>query len=299
MEIAWFFFAIAATIIWSVSAVILKFVRVNYIKSTIGYLIITAPVTLFSLALLFFGKFNLPSLKMILLILVSAGLGIMTFWFYLESIHKEEVSRVTTFFGLSPLIVLILSTIFLKEVLTLKDYLAFPLIITGSMLISIKKVDERFALSTGMIMALFSIIFLGIQNIILKIISEVDFVSMMLVREALFLGIFSSLFIFSRSIRKKTKEDLKQLNVKKMVLIYASECAGIIGMVFSYIAIQKGPVSLVSLIEGTESLFVIVFVVLISVFLPKILKEEITKKTITLKIISALLMIGGLYLITI
>jgi len=299
MALDWFVFAIASTLIWSIAAIIVKFARVKYIKSPVGYLIITAPVALFSLVFLIFGKIHIPSAKMILYILITSIAGLTGYWLYLVALHKEEISKVITLFGTTPIVTLILATIFLKEVLTIKYYLAFPLIVIGSMLISVKKTEERFKVSSGLLLIFISVVFYSIQKLFFKLLAEVDFVSVIIIREFSFLIILPILFIFSREVRKKTKEDLNQINKRKLALIYAGEIMGMTGVALSYLAIQRGPVSLVSLIQGTEGLFVIILAALISIFIPKILKEEITKKTISLKIISALLILVGLYLIVI
>lgn len=299
MEITWFLFAIISTLMWSIGAILLKFVRIKYIKSSIGYLVIITPVALLSLVLLLFGELQIPSLKMAVYIFITSITALTGYWLYLIAIHKEEISRVATLFGIGPLMMVILATIFLKEVLTIKDYLAFPLIIIGSMLITVKKTEKRFKFSSGFILVFISMLFFSIQGLFFKLAAEIDFVSMMVLRQLGFVVIVLLLFILSKEIRKKTREDLEQLNKKKLFLIYAVECIGMIGLAFSYLAIQRGPVSLVALTQGTQALFVIILVTLISIFMPKILKEVIDKKTITIKVISALLMLSGLYLIII
>lgn len=299
MEISWFLLAFIATLLWAIVSITIKFVRVNYIKSPIGYLMITTPTTLFSLVFLLFDKFQMPSLKMIIFILISSISGLVGYWFYLVAIHKEEISRVTTLFGLTPLATLILATLFLNEKLTINEYLAFPLIMIGSMLISLKKEKKKFKLSFGFTLIFISIFLFSIQTTLLKLVEQLNFVTLMIIREFSFIALLVPLYLLSKKIREKTKDDLNQLNKKKLSLIYVAECTGLIGLVFCYSAIQKGPVSLVSLINGTEGLFVIVLAALMSIFIPKILKEEINKKVISLKIISAVLMIIGLYLITI
>lgn len=299
MEMTWFFFAIVSTLFWSAGAVLLKFVRIRYIKSTTGYLVIIAPVALLSLVLLLFGKLQIPSTKILIYILIISTVGFIGYWLYLTALHKEEVSRIITFVGLGPLMVLILSTIFLQETLTMNDYLAFPLIIIGSMLISIKREKKRFKFSSGFILVFAAMFFFSLRNLFMKLAAEVDFISMIILSQPVFLAIITFLFIFSKNVRKKTREDLKQLNKKKLFVMYAAEGMGLAGLVFAYLAIQRGPVSLVALTHGTQSLFVIILATLISVFLPNILKEEINKKTISLKIISSLLMLTGLYLIVI
>ena len=65
-----------------------------------------------------------------------------------------------------------------------------------------------------------------------------------------------------------------------------------------YLAIQKGPISLVSVVEGSETIFIFILTLIISVFIPKMFKEEIDKKTIIIKIASIMLTLTGLYLIS-
>jgi len=299
MALDWFFFALTAVFLWSIAAIILKFVRVKYVKSVIGYLVITSPMSLLGLLLLFFGRVQIPSTKYIIYIILTAIIGLTAYGLYIAAIHKEEISRVITLYNAIPLVTLILATLFLKEVLSLKDYLAFPLVIVGSVLISVKREQKKLILSKGIILVLISIFLFSVQAIILKLASDVDYVSLMILRWLIMLFFIMILFLSSQNIRAKVKTTLEQLNKKKLGLIYAAESLGIIGFVFSYLAIQRGPVSLVSLTQGAESLFVILLTVLISIFMPHILKEEISKKTISLKIISALLIIAGLYLIAI
>jgi uncharacterized membrane protein len=172
MEMSWFLFAILSTLMWSIGAILLKFVRVKYIKSQIGYLVIITPVALLSLLFLLFGELQIPSLKMICYIFITAVTALVGYWLYLTALHKEEVSRVITLFGMGPLIMLILAIIFLKEVLTIKDYLAFPLIIIGSMLISVKRVEKRFRFSSGFILVFVCMFFFSIHNLFLKLAQE-------------------------------------------------------------------------------------------------------------------------------
>jgi len=284
--------------VWSVGAIILKFVRVKFIKSPIGYMIIAAPATLFSLAFLFFGKFQFPSIKMMIYIFIAMIAALIGYWVYLKAIHEEEISRIVILQGLGPLVMLILASIFIREVLTIKDYLAFPLIIVGSILISFKKTKKRFSLSHGLKLILLSIFLFSVHSLLLKIVAEVDFTSMMILRQFFYLFMVILIVIFSKQARNKAIDDLKQLDKKKISLIYVAEILGMGGMAFFYLAIQRGPVSLVSLVGGTQCLFVLVFVTLISIFFPKILKEEVNKKTIIIKIISIILMLIGLYLIS-
>jgi len=298
MEMNWFFLALAATLLWTCGAIINKFLRVKHVKSSIGYLVLVAPVSLYSLVFLFFGPLKIPSTNMLLYIFASSICAFLGYYFYLEAIHKEELSRVTILESTSPLVVLLLATLFLKETLIMRQYLAFPLLIGGSMLISIRKINKKFEFSKGLWFTLVSILFFSLQGILFKLASEVDFVSVTILRQIIFLTLPPALFIFSKKIRKKTIDDFRQLGKKKLPLIYLGDIIGMTGVVLSYLAIQRGSVSLVSLVESTQPFFIFIAIVVITIWFPKILKEKIDKKTIAIKIISIMLMLGGLYLIS-
>ncbi|MBU1004602.1 MAG: DMT family transporter, partial [Nanoarchaeota archaeon] len=213
--------------------------------------------------------------------------------------HKEEVSRVIILnIGISPIFVLILSILFLNEILTLKQYIAFALILAGSILISFKRFEENLRLTPGALLALLAGFFFAVQAILLKYLSSINLATIMVYREAGYILSILLVFALSPKARKFTKKVIKDMSLKKTAIVYGAECIGIGGMFLYYLAVQRGPVSLVSVVEGSETIFIFILTIIMSIFLPKILKEEINKKTITIKIISIILTIVGLYLIS-
>lgn len=293
----WIILVLIATVIWSISAIINKFVRVRYIENSLGYLIFIAPVSFFALILLFFEPFTILPAKEAFFALLTGVAITLGYYLYLEAIHKEELSRVYILFGTAPLFVLVLSTIFLKEVLTINQYIAFALIFIGSTLIAFKKVKEKIKLTLGVLLVLLSSLFFSIQDVIFKYISKVNLTTIMFYREGGFLASILLILLLSPKARKHTKKVINDLNLKKTALVYSAEIIGMTGIFLVYLAIQRGPVSLVTVTQGFETIFILIFTIIISICIPKILKEEINIKTITIKIISIVLMLGGLYLI--
>src|SRR3989338_5442410 len=294
---SWVIFVLDATLIWSVGSIISKFCRVSYIENSLGYLIFIAPTVLIVPLLLLFEPFVLLKSTEAFLAVLSGMIVTVGYYLYLEAIHKEELSKVFILFGTGPLFILVLSTIILKEVLTIKQYIAFASIFIGSTLVSLKKVDQKIKLTFGAILVLLSALFFAIHNVILKYISEINLTTLMLYRESGFLMPILFIFILSPKARKHAKKVINDLNIKKTALVYSAEVLGITGMFLVYLAIQRGPVSLVTVLEGFETIFIFILAIIISLYFPKILKEKIDKKTIIIKIISITLMLGGLYLI--
>lgn len=293
----WIILVLIATVIWSISGIINKFCRVRYIESSLGYLIFIAPVSFFAIILLLFEPFTLLPLREALFALLTGAAITLGYYLYLEAIHKEEISKVYILFGTTPLFVLVLATIFLKEVLTIHQYMAFVLIFIGSTLVSFKKVEEKIKLTSGALLILVSSLAFSVQDVIFKYISEINLTTMMLYREGGYLASILLILLISAKARKYTKKVIKDLSLKQTALVYSAEILGMTGVFLVYLAIQRGPVSLVTVTQGFETIFIFILTILISLFLPKILKEEINIKTITIKTVSIVLMLGGLYLI--
>lgn len=294
----WVILVLTATLIWSIGATINKYARVSYFENSLGYVIFVTPVAFFVLLLLFFQPFYLLNIREAVIVMLIGIIGLVGFYFYLEALHREEMSRVFILFGIGALITLVLSTIFLKEILTMNQYIAFVLILAGSILISFKKTKEKFKFSTGALFVLVSALLFSIQNVLMKYVSEINLTTMMFYRQFGILTLIVLVFLTSSKARRYTKKVIKDLNIKKTALVYSAEITGMTGLFLIYLAIQKGPVSLVTVLEGFEMIFILIIVIVMSVFFPKILKETIDKKTLSIKIISALLMLSGLYFIT-
>jgi drug/metabolite transporter (DMT)-like permease len=293
----WLFFALMAPFLWAVGSVVVKFMRLRHVKSPLGYIVFIAPTAFLSLLLLFFEPFVNAGLKNALLILLSGIFAGVGYYLFIYALHEEEVSRATTLYGVTPLFVLLLATIFLNEILSPKDYVAFFLILAGTFLISAKNSGSGLRLRKGFFIIMLSSFAWAIHNVLLKIASSANFPTMMIWREAGFLLLVFGFLVFSKGARIKAKETAIEIGAMKGSFVYLAEILGMGGMVFAYLAIQRAPVSLVTLVEGFQSLFIIFLATIISMLFPDMLKEKIDKKTVSIKIVSAVLMLAGLYLI--
>jgi len=296
---SWIILVLIATVIWAIGATINKFVRVRYIEKSLGYIIFVAPVFFFTFILLLFEPFYLLDFKEAILAILTGIAATLGYYLYLEALHKEELSKVFILFGTGPLFILLLSTIFLNEILTIKQYIAFALILIGSTLISFKKAKEKVKLTAGVLLVLLSAFFFSVRNVMLKYVSNINLTTIMFYGEFGYLLSILVIFLLSPKARKYTKKVIKDLNLKQTALVYSAEIMGMSGTFFMYLAIQRGPVSLVTVTQGFEVIFIFIFTIILSTFFPRILKEEINMRIIAIKIISIILMLAGLYLIAV
>jgi uncharacterized membrane protein len=113
--------------------------------------------------------------------------------------------------------------------------------------------------------------------------------------EYLGLSIFIIAFFWSR--RKRREQFFSEIKLPVLPSLAWSAGSGSLGLVFFLAALTTGPVSLVEFVTATQPMFVLLYAIILSVFIPKILKEELERKTILQKLIAIALMVAGMGLI--
>ncbi len=295
----WIIFALIAPLCWAIGSILIKFLRVNYMDSPLGYLVFIAPTAVLSLLLLLIKPFKYPGITNLIICFTAGIIALIGYYIWIYAIHKIDVSNAVIIGGVMPLFVLILEYIFLKETLSINDYIAFISILTGSLLISVENVNNKIAIKKETWLIMLSSLMFATHTILLKLASETNFTTAMITRETGMLMALSLVFVFSDKVREKTLNIINKLNLRNKIISYSAEILGMTGLVISYIAIQNGPASLVSLLTGFEPLYILIITAILTKFFPRIIKESINKKTIIIKIISIILMFTGLYFIII
>jgi drug/metabolite transporter (DMT)-like permease len=211
----------------------------------------------------------------------------------------EEVSRIAPLFQFIPLFVVFLSVLFLDEILGAQKYLGIALIVITSILISYRKSESGKSLSSAFkLMIPFSII-LAVYTVLNKyLLGYLDYWSIffwMMIGSCL--GVLFML-CFSKP-RKQFVETFPLLGKRTFFVSLFGEGTYIIGTIFSLIATSLGYVSLVSTLSGLQQFFVFVYMLVLSLFVPAILKEEISRNVVALKISAIALMFVGTWLVTV
>jgi len=290
----WLYLALGATILWGIGNIFKKFVLEKHIKNPIFYL-------------LFNGVFLIPVYAVIIILFVPIEISIFSliavlngFIFYIsvyfqtKAFRIEEVSRIIPLGYTEVIFTLILSMIFLKEFFTFDKYIGIFLIFVGAFLISYEK---GVVLRKGAFLVLTSSFLFGIYMVLSKYI--LGFMN--------FMGVYFWTVMIGFTIiqipllikyKKTFFKKIKSLNKNIFLLMIILGLINTLAMMFLYLpALSLGPASLVSAIDASRSFFVLLFVVILSLFFPNILKENLDKNTIILKIISSILIISGVFLI--
>ncbi|UCC58077.1 MAG: EamA family transporter [Candidatus Bathyarchaeum sp.] len=230
--------------------------------------------------------------------MVVGLMPLLAFWFYSKALMVEEISRITPLFQFIPIFVVLLSVIFLNEILSVQQYVGVAIILIASVLISYRNSKSGKSLSSALkFMIPFSVV-LAVHAILEKfLLIHIDYWSLFFWN---ILGAFCGilfLMTFSRR-RREFVETVHVIDKRTFFVVFIGEGVYFLGTICWLIAASMGYVSLVSAFAGLQHVFVFIYVLLSSLFVPKLLKEEMTRGVIVLKISAIALMFAGTWLVT-
>jgi len=227
--------------------------------------------------------------------------GFCTFFalsLYFRAVVTEETSRVISVLYISPIFVLPLANLFLGEKLSLSAYLGVLVLVFGAILITHKKAKGGKFMSTALWLVLASdVVWAGYEIMTKYVLEAIEYTSYLFWN---FIGtalIAVSFFCFSR-IRGKFLNDLRTANRTVHIWRLINTSMSFVALVFYYIAVSAGPVSLVSTALSLEPFFVFLLTLPLSLYLPWILKEEMDRRIVVVKAIAISLILFGTWLIT-
>jgi len=210
---------------------------------------------------------------------------------YYYTLQKEEVSRFVPIFSLQPGFTVMLSFFILNEAFSGVIYLGIILVLFGSFLMSIRKTANKTKVNSMILfLIILTTILFALKNVLVKLGSlDADIYVI-----NFWFGIAACLMfvIFFYKNRPKNKKEIKNSS-----LLLIADILSAVTLFILSLAIKKGPASLVTSIMQLKLVFVFIFSVFFTLFLPKILKEEISKKILLQKIVAMSIIIIGTLLI--
>ena len=226
-----------------------------------------------------------------------SGLIYFFMWiFWWKALTTGEVSRVSAIFFTQPLFSAFLAVIFLKENLSSLKWLAIIFIVAGAILSSWENKKTKSRFNQAYIFVLLAAIISAFGNTISKY-AMIDLPAL----TVQVIGYFAALPLFLLFL--KDKEVFKEVknsfsNFKSLSMMFLRSAVGYVAICAFMLAVGAGPISLVSALNGVQPLVILVYSTLISIFLPRIIKEEISKRALFTKAIAIILIITGAVIIS-
>jgi drug/metabolite transporter (DMT)-like permease len=296
MTVEWFYFALSSSVIISGVNIIDKVLISDYRIPPRVYVLVISATSLMPLVTLFFFQLTALPFTVLLFTILVGFVRIYYTWPYFQALTFEEVSRVIPLLQLTPVFVLILSSLFLHEALPLQAYAAFGLLVFGGTLFAIR-ISKGIRLSLAFYLMILASFLLALYSVGLKyLFSMQDFYTIFIwVQIAGFITFFQ--FIPLRPFRRSLVTTYKTTSRQIGVILVAEQALAYVAVYAYLYAISRGPVTLISSVGAIQPLFVLVFATILSYRFPRVLREELTKMDIALKVLGLVAIFAGTYLI--
>lgn len=265
----------------------------------------------------------LPTFPELMLSMSAGLLFLITLIFWYKALHQSEATRVVPIAGaLIPIFTFILSYIFLGETLAERQLVAFIVLVIGGILISIRKTrfyilketKEKLKSVLGGYMGGIHAHYRPTRRLIINsVVAAFFFASYyVLIKYVYTTQPFIGGFVFSRMgsfigalliltvpvWRKLIKKRRKRASQPKNLSFFLSvRIMAALGFILLNLAISMGNVALINSLRGTQYVFLMVIVLFLSTKHPKFLKEQFRGGVWIHKLLGAILIAVGLYML--
>ncbi len=295
----WLLVAISAYLILAIVYSVDKYLLAGPLPSPKVYIFYIGILGLMVLVLAPFVGFYFPGYFYIFLAFLSGTSFIFGLFWFFKAIRLFEVSRVVPAVGGSlPVFAFLLVYIFSlgKEKLLLPEFLAFLLLVAGTILITYKR-GNQISLKSFQISAV-AAFFLALSFVLAKYVYMVQpfWSGYIWIRAGAGLAVLVFL-VFSSELKRELFKAKIGLQKKTAGIFLTNQAAGAGANILQNWAIALAPLAYVAIInalQGVQNAFLLIFTIFLSFKFPQILKEEISRKIIFQKIIAILFIGAGL-----
>ena len=220
---------------------------------------------------------------------VVHGSGLMLVWRVLRTGEVSRVIPVTTTF---PIFVAILAALFFDENIGIVKWLAIVIMVAGAILLSAQQAPggRVFISRSFALLILASMSFAVSQTLSKQVLEETHRV----VALSFSLG-GVSIALFTVSARRPFLREGLAIVRKPIALSWflANAIGAVTGNFLMFSAFQAGSVSLASTLVSTRPLFIFIYAVILSRFVPKIIKEPLSFGILCTKLLAIAMIVGG------
>jgi uncharacterized membrane protein len=297
----WILFPIISAFLLGIVTFTDKYLIEKYLKGgAIGSLVLFSSLVGLPIAFLIFifhSEVMLidPGTAALLMLNGAIYTGYLIPYFY--ALEKDDASVVGPLFLLSSVFTLILGFLILGEVLSNNQIVGSLLIFLGALGLTTelsRKKKVRFKREVFLLMALASFL-IALNVVIFKFVAlEVNFWTTSFWE---YTGLFATsllIFIFIGSYRKQFLSIIKMNRSTVLGLNMLNETTNIIAKIIFNYATLLAPIAVVSFVfDGFSPFFLLMIGLMLTVFLPKIIKENIERKYMVQKIAAIILLFLG------
>lgn len=240
-----------------------------------------------------------PTLNIYSLIPIATGLILIySYGFYGKALEQGDTSSLVILFKLIPVVTLILAFIFLGQTLSSSELIGFLVVLIGAIIISFEKVHGIFIKGFGMI--LIAIFMWSIMTLLIDYgLTKMSFWHYFML-DNLGSALAGLLLFIIPSIRRQVIDGIKTASTRKYIWFSWNNILDFFGQMSIKKALAIAPsVGLVTAVMQVQSFYAIIIGALLTLLIPNIIKENISAPALIKKIIGAVIMFAGVYIILI
>ena len=292
----WILLSLLVPLFWASSNFVDKYILGKYTKGIFDFLFFSTITSwvFFVVLYLFIG---LPQFSAYSWIPLLTGITLVySYGFYGKALEQGDTSALVILFNLIPIVVVVLAFIFLGQALSLNEYLGFVIVLVGAAIVSIERKKRFFIKGLGMIliaMLIWSIVTLLVDYGMTKM-SFWDYFMF----DVLGSAIAGPTLLVIPSMRRQIVHGLKTATADKYIWFSWNNVLDFFGQMSMKKALAiASSAGLVTVVTQVQSFYAIVIGLLLTMFLPNIIKEDISGRTLVKKLIGALIMFSGVYIL--
>lgn len=228
-----------------------------------------------------------------LMMLAAGVLTALYYYNYFKALERESPSVVVAMFSLIPATLPILAYFFVDERLSGLQLVGFLIILLASLALSLTDV-RKFTFSKALVPVLWVVVFSDIVAILTKYVYDRAEFYPAFMFFAAGLGIGGLYFAFWVFV-ERAKQDMSLLKKKLRKLIpilITVELFGVAAEFTTNLAVSRGPVSLVNVLEGVQPIFVLLIAVLLYPIAPHLFREAAEGKLAKKFACMAIILVG-------
>jgi len=298
----WLTLTISFYLILSIVSLVDKYLLAGPIPNPKVYTFYIGILGILVLILAPFVNFYIPEISQIVLSILAGAFFIYAIFWLNCALRLFEASRIIPAIGgLIPLFTFVLVYIFSsgKESLSFYESIAFILLVSGSILITLEK--EKIINIKNLRMSVFASFLFSLSFVLTKYVylNQPFWNGYIWIRIGGFLMALCFFFFFPE-IKEEIFKKKISFEKKTIGIFLSNQIAGAGANILQNWAIALAGLaylSIISAMAGIQYVFLFIFATLISFKFPKILKEESSKKILLQKVFAILLITGGLIIL--
>lgn len=294
--------SLLSAVLFAITRVIDKSVMKNFVDSALVVTFFSGIIGPFLfIPLIPFNEITLLPPHLMVLSFIGGLLVMAPTLIYFHATKEAEISEISVLYKMSPVFTILLAAGLLGEILTVRQYGGAILMILGSVIVSVESLENLKKLRFGKAfwLMVLATALLGAFEVLLKHLLQFSsyWNIYFWVRAGYFIAAMLIIPYFAGA-REEILQVARNFREKRGHFILATETVSFLAGLILTMAIQLGPVSLVSAISGTQPFFVLLLVYALSSLGSETFEETFDRRDMMLKAVSVLLVVAGLYLAT-